>query len=145
MSRPHAGKLDTPIHWKLRGQERLTVLNPQVDVDLVQDIAHAKSAGLGQQGETQVGRGLVVVQLVLGGAVGDEGVVVTAELAGHVPQTEDGAEDELGVVGGPVARRLLRVLGVSRGSGSRGRRRRERTRRRGPRRWEPSLAVDALG
>lgn len=40
------------------------------------------------------------MQLVLGGAVADEGVVVAAELAGHVAQGEDGAEDELGVVGG---------------------------------------------
>lgn len=68
----------------------------------MQDVAHAGGAGLGQEGEAQVGRGLVVVQLVLGGAVADEGVVVAAELARHVAQGEDGAKDELGVVAGPL-------------------------------------------
>jgi hypothetical protein len=39
------------------------------------------------------------VQLVLARPVADEGVVVAAELAGHVAEGEDGSEDELGVVG----------------------------------------------
>lgn len=64
----------------------------------MQDVAHAEGAGLGEHGEAQVGRGLVVVQLVVGGAEGDEGVVVAAELAHHVPQAEHGAEDQLRVI-----------------------------------------------
>lgn len=72
----------------------------------MQDVAHAEGAGLGQQGEAQVRGRLVVVHLVLGGAEGDEGVVVAAELAHHVPQAEDGAEDELGVVGALIPPRL---------------------------------------
>ncbi len=48
------------------------------------------------------------MQLVLGGAEGDEGVVVAAELAHHVAQAEDGAEDQLGVVGAFVPARLSR-------------------------------------
>lgn len=80
-----------------------TVFDPEVDVDLVQDVAHAHGGGVGQQDEAQVGRGLVVVHAVLAGAVGDEGVVLAAKLADHVAQAEDGAEDELGVVLGARA------------------------------------------
>jgi hypothetical protein len=40
------------------------------------------------------------VQLVVGGTVAHEGVVVTAELADHVAEREDGAKDEFGVIGG---------------------------------------------
>lgn len=40
------------------------------------------------------------MQAVLAGPVADEGVVLAAELADHVAQTEDGAEDELGVIVG---------------------------------------------
>lgn len=85
---------------------KLTILDPEIDVDLVEDVAHAEGAGLGQQGEAQARGRLVVVQLVLGGAVGDEGVVVAAELAHHVAQAEDGAEDQLGVVAALVPPRL---------------------------------------
>lgn len=52
----------------------------------MQNIPHAQGAGLGQKGEAQVGGGLVVVELVVGGAVGEEGVVVAAELAHHIAQ-----------------------------------------------------------
>ena len=45
--------------------DRLTVFDPEVDVDLVQDVAHAEGGGLSQQGEAEVGRGLVVVELIL--------------------------------------------------------------------------------
>lgn len=64
----------------------------------MQNIPHAQGAGLGQKGEAQVGGGLVVVELVVGGAVGEEGVVVAAELAHHIAQREHGAEDQLRVV-----------------------------------------------
>ena len=66
----------------------------------MQHVAHAHCARVGEQDEAQVGGRLVEVQLVAGGAVADEGVVVTAELADHVSQGEDGAEDELGVIRG---------------------------------------------
>jgi hypothetical protein len=52
------------------------------------------------------------VQLVLRGAVADEGVVVTAELTRHVAQGEEGTEDELSVVG--------RAAGARGGSRNRG-------------------------
>lgn len=127
----------------------------------MEDVAHAEGAGLGQQGEAQARGRLVVVQLVLGGAVGDEGVVVAAELAHHVAQAEDGAEDELGVVAAPIAPRLggrlvrgclrwadavgLLVL-VGSGSGGAGAGGGGDERCRGGRRcWlEPLLRVDAL-
>lgn len=72
----------------------------------MQHVAHARRGRVGQENEAQVGGRLVKVQLVLPRAVADEGVVVAAELARHVAQREDGAEDELGVVGrGHVDRR----------------------------------------
>lgn len=40
------------------------------------------------------------MQLVLAGAEAYEGVVITTELPDHVAEGEDGAEDELGVIGG---------------------------------------------
>lgn len=66
----------------------------------MQHIAHAHGAGIREEDEAQVRGGLVEVQLVLGGAVADEGVVVAAELADHVAQGEYGAEDELSIVAG---------------------------------------------
>jgi hypothetical protein len=82
---------------------RHTIFDPEVDVYLVQDVAHAHGRRVGEEHEAQVGRGLVVVHAVLPRAVGDEGVVVAAQLADHVAQAKDGAEDELGVVLGPGA------------------------------------------
>lgn len=97
-----------------KGIEReLTVFDPEVYVYLVQHVAHARRGRVGQEDESQVGRRLVVVQLVLARAEADKGVVVAAELACHVAEREDGAEDELGV--------------VVRGGVSRGRRRRRRS------------------
>ena len=46
------------------------------------------------------GRRLEVVQLVLARAIAEELVFFAAQLTGHVPQGEDGAEDQLGVVFG---------------------------------------------
>lgn len=66
----------------------------------MQDVPHAHGARVRQQDEPQVCRRLVEVQLVVGRAVAYEGIVVTAELAHHVAQGEDGAEDELCVVRG---------------------------------------------
>lgn len=92
---------------------RLTIFNPEINVYLVQDVAHARRGRVGQQNEPQVGGGLVKVQLVLPRPVADEGVVVAAELARHVPQGEDGAEYEL---------RVVRRGGVRRGEHRPGRR-----------------------
>ena len=75
-----------------------TVLHPEVYVDLVQHIAHAHRTRVGDDDEAQVGGRLVEMQLVVGGAVAHECVVVTAELANHVAEGEDGAENEFGVV-----------------------------------------------
>lgn len=66
----------------------------------MQHIPHAGRARVGKHDEAEVGGRLVEVQLVLPRAVADEGVVVTAELADHVAEGEDGSEDELGVVRG---------------------------------------------
>lgn len=66
----------------------------------MKDVAHAQGPRVGEEDEAEVGGGLVVVQLVVGRLEADEGVVVAAQLAYHVAQGEDGAEDELGVVGG---------------------------------------------
>lgn len=111
----------------------------------MQHVPHAHGGSVGQQDEAQVRGRLVVVQTVLAGAVADEGVVVAAELAHHVAQAEDGAEDELRVVAraadGPgAAGLLLRRRGLGAG-------------RRAWRRWgqgglrgrEPFLGVDAFG
>ena len=97
----------------------------------MQHVAHAQRGRVGEDDEAQVGGGLVKVQLVLRGAVADEGVVVAAELADHVAQGKDGAEEELGVVG-----RRRRGCGVGCGGIGVG--------------WvcgrgEPGLGVDALG
>lgn len=127
----------------------------------MEDVAHAEGAGLGQQGEAQVRGRLVVVQLVVGGAEGDEGVVVAAQLAHHVAQAEDGAEDELGVVAALIAPRLggdglcrdrlrwadaIGLLLVLVGSGSGGAGGSGDERCRGSRRCglEPLLRVDTL-
>lgn len=75
------------------------ILNPKVDINLMQHVAHARRPGIRNHDEAQVGGRLVKVQLVLARAVADEGVVVAAELADHVAEGEDGAEDELCVVG----------------------------------------------
>ena len=66
----------------------------------MQDIPHAHRARVGQHDEAQIRRCLVKVHLVVAGAIADKGVVLPAELAHHVAQGEDGAEDELGVVRG---------------------------------------------
>ena len=66
----------------------------------MQHISHAHAPRVRHHDEAQVRGRLVVVQLVLSRAVRDEGVVVAAELADHVAEGEDGAEDELGIVGG---------------------------------------------
>lgn len=64
----------------------------------MQHIPHAGRRSIGNHDEAQVGGRLVKVQLVLARPVADEGVVVAAELAGHVAEGEDGAKDELGIV-----------------------------------------------
>lgn len=92
----------------------------------MQHVPHAHAGRVGEQHKAQVRRRLVKVQLVLGGPVRDEGVVVPAELTHHVAQREDGSKDELGVVLAAVAPRLARV---------------RRTRRWG----KPLLGVDAFG
>lgn len=65
----------------------------------MQHIPHARRRGIGNHDEAKIRGRLVKVQLVLARPVADEGVVVAAELAGHVAEGEDGSEDELGVVG----------------------------------------------
>lgn len=77
----------------------LTMLNPEVDVYLMQHGPHALGVGIGQEDESEIGGGLEEVQLVLPGRVAGECVFRAADLADHVAEREDGAEDELGVVG----------------------------------------------
>lgn len=104
----------------------------------MQDIPHAHGGGIRQHDKPQVGGCLVVVHAVLAGAVADEGIILAAELAHDVAQTEDGAKDELGIVGG---------AGDLFGGGAVGGRRwfaGHGGRRGGLRGWEPVLGVDAL-
>lgn len=86
----------------------------------MQHVPHAHARRVRHHDEAQVRGRLVVVQLVLAGAVRDEGVVVAAELADHVAEGEDGTEDQLRIVGG--------AAGVGGGVG-----------------LEPGLCVDAFG
>ena len=63
-------------------------------------IPHTHGPSIRQENKSQIGRRLVKVKLVVRGPVAYEGVIVTAELADHVAQREDGSENELCVVGG---------------------------------------------
>lgn len=81
------------------------------------------------------------MQPVLARAVRYEGIVFAPQLAHHVAQRKDGAEDELGVVLGAVA-------GEGRGGcscGTVGRLAGCRGRGRGLRGGKPFFSVDALG
>jgi len=75
--------------WRLGRDEKnkksLTIFDPEIDIDLMEHVAHAEGARLSQHGKAQVRGRLVVVELVVGGPVRDEGVVVATELAHHVP------------------------------------------------------------
>lgn len=64
----------------------------------MQHIPHARRRGICYHYEAKVGRRLVEMQLILAGPVANEGVVVAAELAGHVTERENGSEDEFGVI-----------------------------------------------
>lgn len=97
--RQHAAKdavQPTPL-WRFSAH---TIFDPKIDIDLVQDIAHAHGGGVCQHDKPQVGRCLVVVHTVLAGAVADEGIVFATQLSYDVAQTKDGTEDELGIIGG---------------------------------------------
>ncbi len=73
----------------------------------MEDVSHAHGTRVGEEHEAQVRGGLIEVELVVCGTVGDEGIVVAAQLANHVAEGEDCAEDELGVIG--TCGRLLRA------------------------------------
>lgn len=90
----------------LLNKGKLTVFNPEVNVNLVQHIPHTHRPRIRNHDKPQIRWCLVVVELVLARPVGDEGVVVAAELTDHVAKGEDGSEDEFGVIaGGGGARR----------------------------------------
>lgn len=108
-------------------------------------IPHAHGRGIRQEDKAQVGRRLVVMQTVLPGSVANESVVLAAQLADHVPQTEDGTEYELGVILGagscleggccglgPIGGDWAGTAGVGDGRGE-------------LRRGKPCFGVDALG
>lgn len=50
----------------------LTIFHKQIDVDLLQGNAHARALQVRQHNELDICRGLIVVQFVLAGGVGDE-------------------------------------------------------------------------
>jgi hypothetical protein len=79
---------------------RLTIFHPEIDVNLMQHIPHTHGARVRQEDKSQIRRRLVKVKLIVPGPIAYEGVIVTAELADHVAQGEDGSEDELCIVGG---------------------------------------------
>jgi hypothetical protein len=64
----------------------------------MQHIPHTQRPGIRQHDKSRIARRLVVVKLVLRRPEADEGIVLPAQLSYHVPETEDGAEDELGCV-----------------------------------------------
>lgn len=68
----------------------------------------------------QTRRRLVIVQLVMPCPVRDEVVVRSPQLAHHVSEGEDGAEDEFGVVFGAQGVGLGSVVGEAIGLGLRG-------------------------
>lgn len=98
------------------------VLDVQIGPYLVQVRAKVVELGVGQHDELHARGGLVVVQLVFAGAVGEEGVVLAAQLLHHVAEREDQAEDQLLVVGvlGALGGGLVAMGGVE-GGGGRGR------------------------
>ena len=131
----------------LDGRQRVLnhVLDVQIRPYLMQVRAQIIQLRVGEHDELHARRGLVVVQLVLAGAVAEEGVVGAAELLHHVAQREDQAEDELLVV------LVLGALGLGQGvaiggyaTGGLGARRLGRGRRRRCG-GGPAAGVDALG
>ena len=83
---------------------RQRILHHKLDIqrrpDLMQHRPHGSRPGVREKHEFQLRGRLEVVQFVLGRAVGEEGVVLAAELSDETAEREDGAEDEFGVVGG---------------------------------------------
>ena len=75
------------------------ILDVQVRPDLVEIWPQVVHLGVGEHDELHAGGRLVVVELVFAGAVGEEGVVVAAELGDEVAQGEDEAKHQLLVVG----------------------------------------------
>lgn len=59
------------LHVYLLGPAR-TVFHIEIDIDLLQGDAHAGALGVRQHDELGIGRGLVVVQLILAGVEGYE-------------------------------------------------------------------------
>ena len=79
-------------------QTSLTKLHIQINVNLMQHIPHIQRLRVRQHDELDTRRRLVVMQLILSRPEADEAIIWTAELAHHVPQREDRAEDELCVI-----------------------------------------------
>lgn len=53
-------------------ESRRTVFHEEIDIDLLEGDAHAGTLGVCQHDKLDIGRGLVVVQLVLAGVEGHE-------------------------------------------------------------------------
>jgi hypothetical protein len=99
-----------------------TVLDIEVDINLLEGYPHTGSLGVGEHDKLDVRGGLIVMQLVLAGPVGNEAgssrnllahshgrqirggllrcapVLLPSQLAHHVPQREHRSEDELRIV-----------------------------------------------
>jgi hypothetical protein len=88
-------------HRVLCGGQRVLddILDIQVCPDLVEILPQIDDLCVCEHDKLHARRCLVVVQLVFASAVGEEGVVVAAELGDHVAQGEDEAKHELLVVG----------------------------------------------
>jgi hypothetical protein len=74
------------------------VFDIQVRPDLVEVLSQVDDFCVGEHDELHAGGCFVVMKLVLAGAIGEEGVVIAAELGDHIAQGEDEPEDELLVV-----------------------------------------------
>lgn len=121
------------------------ILDVQIGPNLMQVLAQVNHLCIGEHDKLHARGRLVVVQLVLAGAVAEEGVVGAAQLGNEVAQRKDEAKDELLIVrvrhafahGGhdiPVGRNRGAGLRARRGFGRR---------RRGAR-GRPAPRVDAL-
>lgn len=64
----------------------------------MQHIPHIQRLRIRQHHKLDTRRCLVVMQLILSRPIADKAIIWTAELANHVPQREDRAEDELCIV-----------------------------------------------
>lgn len=65
------------MKWKSELEKLLTILNPQINIDLMEYIAHWHGSCICDHDKAQVAWCLVEMQFVVGGAVRNEGIIIT--------------------------------------------------------------------